>query len=903
MCNDQLSAITPTHGEYTASLIFPSTVGGAVKFPPVKPTGVISKPPLGELPTTLATDTVPSPTPSFLFSTSSLIPELTPSGHSSPFIATTRFPTTQTSATTLSTVTGTVIVSPPVETDGTDNGNEDRSSITFSPSQIAGISIGVAAVAAVALGAILLARHCRRRKYPNVKTGFLSRRSTLGPYICNLDSNQSSESWFGTQMRAEHHVTSLPPPPRYLRKSYNRPRKSYNRTSWRSDAIGLAIDSTLPRQDEEKVLTPRSQTHRLSKLLPAKPDLPSIFKRFSKVDTKSSDHKFQPTHYQETQQTDRQQALPPIFASFTKPFELPSTPVRRLTLHHESHHREVQQLQPQKARIITVQKSPGLPKDKPKPLPLKLEIPQSQRKSLLPDTTGSCSTEFEEEYALSPEGQVWKHPSSATTSAAPTYVADKNGNWILAASEKGSVLSPCYPDLKSDGVSDPSSSGSGPAPSDYVSAESSSGTGPFRAQIPLKASLATANNLHISNKNYTKRHSMYAQQSSMPPPLFSMNQPATRQSSAPANLLGRSLTDNRTSPPDSDITTLFEGTSSEDITPPEVQNILSPVPESPGLTTGRFLSINPGRASRMTQGFMPPPRRTKGYYPPGQPSPTLGPYHPHCSTQGMSSLNVPIRVRRPTEPPGQVRSGSPLTMRVVKPSPEPDDRCHLPSIRSSHSPSLTNPWSPYRQHDHPGLKDVPLLLPDGSTPQQYPYCRPVKSTQRSQYEQYRQGVRSPPRQPLHRGLPLNPHPHHRQGLPRNTPPLHHQGLPSHPHPHYNNQGLPPNPRPPPQQQSYLDPQASPNLQPETDDYKSPNPEHALSFNNSVLLAKRLGNDRAAQMALHAKKSDLSDSKWHRDRLPSPDQAKDEIYELPATPGWLPRLTPVRQGDDLVLNVQ
>lgn len=57
------------------------------------------------------------------------------------------------------------------------------------------------------------------------------------------------------------------------------------------------------------------------------------------------------------------------------------------------------------------------------------------------------------------------------------------------------------------------------------------------------------------------------------------------------------------------------------------------------------------------------------------------------------------------------------------------------------------------------------------------------------------------------------------------------------------------------------------------------------------------------MALHAKKSDLSDSKWHRDRLPSPDQAKDEIYELPATPGWLPRLTPVRQGDDLVLNVQ
>ncbi|KAL6865915.1 hypothetical protein ACO1O0_002014 [Amphichorda felina] len=55
-------------------------------------------------------------------------------------------------------------------------------------------------------------------------------------------------------------------------------------------------------------------------------------------------------------------------------------------------------------------------------------------------------TEFEEDEgpsSMSSEGQIWRPPSMAPSSAAPYYVADKNGNWVLAnAAKSGAVKLP-----------------------------------------------------------------------------------------------------------------------------------------------------------------------------------------------------------------------------------------------------------------------------------------------------------------------------------------------------------------------------------------------------------------------------------------------------------------------------
>lgn len=64
--------------------------------------------------------------------------------------------------------------------------------------------------------------------------------------------------------------------------------------------------------------------------------------------------------------------------------------------------------------------------------------------------------------------------------------------------------------------------------------------------------------------------------------------------------------------------------------------------------------------------------------------------------------------------------------------------------------------------------------------------------------------------------------------------------------------------------------------------------------SSWLATKRLGADRAAALAFG---DDIaSRKKWTRD-------GRDDGKELPATPGWKPKLTPTRRGDDLFLNVQ
>jgi hypothetical protein len=84
------------------------------------------------------------------------------------------------------------------------------------------------------------------------------------------------------------------------------------------------------------------------------------------------------------------------------------------------------------------------------------------------------------------------------------------------------------------------------------------------------------------------------------------------------------------------------------------------------------------------------------------------------------------------------------------------------------------------------------------------------------------------------------------------------------------------------------------------EYHSPGSERTMS-NASSLLAKRVGPDRAANMAIP---TNINDARWRRDGLLSPEMATPKrTGDLPATPIWQPKLTPTRRGDDLFLGVE
>lgn len=117
------------------------------------------------------------------------------------------------------------------------------------------------------------------------------------------------------------------------------------------------------------------------------------------------------------------------------------------------------------------------------------------------------------------------------------------------------------------------------------------------------------------------------------------------------------------------------------------------------------------------------------------------------------------------------------------------------------------------------------------------------------------------------------------------------------------------------QADYAPPHHQPRLQqqPVTQTSLPPSPATTMattSTTSSSLLAKRLGPDRAADLAFPTVRPPSTQHRWRqqnpaaeRDRtLLSPDPATPPSG-VPITPTWVPRLTPTRRGDELFLNVQ
>ncbi len=80
---------------------------------------------------------------------------------------------------------------------------------------------------------------------------------------------------------------------------------------------------------------------------------------------------------------------------------------------------------------------------------------------------------------------------------------------------------------------------------------------------------------------------------------------------------------------------------------------------------------------------------------------------------------------------------------------------------------------------------------------------------------------------------------------------------------------------------------------------------SISSASSSLLAKRLGADRAAALALDGSDARQAKGKWTRQGGRNLTPPASGLLGSPGlmSPAWQPRLTPTRRGDDLVLSVQ
>ncbi|EMT63525.1 hypothetical protein FOC4_g10013754 [Fusarium odoratissimum] len=228
ICNGRPGAVHPTYLTITATLVLAPS-GGVVTFPSVT-TKTTSRPgtssTIRTLPTTLVIDTssppvIPRPSTRPISSTTRSTAReqsTTDSSDDSDIISITEPPFTKPTTFETSTYTPTSSSESETTTDvqggagGASKDEDSDDSDKLSTEQVAGISVGVLAAVGVAVGAIVLARYYRRRKYPQIKTGFLPMRDTWG-YKPDRSDNGGHNSWMVHQLRPDLDPTNHPPPP------------------------------------------------------------------------------------------------------------------------------------------------------------------------------------------------------------------------------------------------------------------------------------------------------------------------------------------------------------------------------------------------------------------------------------------------------------------------------------------------------------------------------------------------------------------------------------------------------------------------------------------------------------------------------------------------------------------
>ncbi|KAI3322415.1 hypothetical protein HD806DRAFT_499966 [Xylariaceae sp. AK1471] len=442
--------------------------------------------------------------------------------------------------------------------------------------------------------------------------------------------------------------------------------------------------------------------------------------------------------------------------------------------------------------------------------------------------------------------QVWRPPPTDPLSATTLYIADKYGNWVLSNNNRRSQIAQVVEVAELDTYTPLTKSPieKQEEAAAKMAAAISAATALPRAPQPAFLSQDP------TSWTYSRSSSLYSQASAV--------RQAGRRNSSGRNSSSRARkgsggpvmdrSDSKASA--TTIQTSSTGGNWDRISyENDIARLsqLSPVVESPHPATGRSQVTYPkipGRLDGATIRYVPPPKRPNfAGSPSGQPSPTLG----VVVQDSPSAYPLPLNPRRSQRPfaPTQ-RTGSGFT-------PEPPNIEVFPLqnlARASEKPSYgQNLWS-------------------GSASQTVESYQPVDSRQQIAF-------RTPTQQPVPTFTPSPP------SAEMITRPL-----------------TPPQPENTDQIRFHIATQH---------DTNSSISFRTVSSTTSSLLAKRLGSDKAAALALdpNGKKS----QQWRRQGggggLLSPDMADlaSPRGTLPQTPTWQPKLTPTRRGDDLYLNVQ
>ncbi|KAM5352513.1 hypothetical protein ACJ41O_005235 [Fusarium nematophilum] len=758
---------------------------------------------------------------------------------------------------------------------GAGNDDEKKDSDKLSDKQIAGISVGVLAAAGVAAGAIMLARYYRRKNFPKVKTGFLPMRDTWG-YKPDQSGSSSGghNSWMAHQVHPNLEAGAPPPPA-----------PAYNRQSYKPHTIGL----TMSPPPSSRGTVHSSPLRRMSKLLPAKPVLPTLPLMLNR---EKSPPLLQPEWEDNERHNERHNTGP-------------------------SSREDVSQLPP--LRLASPPKVASPPRTKPMPpAPPKLQIPMSYKPPGAPSMINnreSNVTEFEEDRSsLSPNTQVWRPPTTPSSSTT-YYVADQYGNWVLGTSKRGSLI------VQSAGGSQGSQEVPPiPPPKDDRPA-------PTTAAVQAKTQ-ALAPPAEIIPASSQPNDRPAGPRPQFPSPFFSSQSHPRRSSSK-----RRSMTRNLTRPREDSIsstttiTTSSESSSGVPSMSQEQQASLSPVAESPHSGHGRSPQprIPPRDPRRMSQMTIrgenvntttgPPLARQIFYNPPGQPSPTLG------MMQGPAASNTapqqrPRDTTQPIQNAGLDKTGSP-TMRIVEPSPSPEDPRPADPSQIRSSPFYFDPPYPQPLNTRQSSQQQRRSA-SGPQPQAYRPYQPPPSHQPSPQQQQQQQQQTPwqpaQRQPqsyqsFQQQGPMQPFQRQPfQQQPQAYQPFQRRPAPQQPYPRQQYQSWEQQYRPAQQQQqhSQIHPTRGPPYQsyrpsPTMNNISSATPFSAYPSSanpssahpdqgNSSLLAKRLGNDRAADMALGTEAP--RSSPWQRD---GEQQQQQTPPGFPVSAHWKPVLTPTRRG--------
>ncbi|KAF2973541.1 hypothetical protein GQX73_g179 [Xylaria multiplex] len=476
--------------------------------------------------------------------------------------------------------------------------------------------------------------------------------------------------------------------------------------------------------------------------------------------------------------------------------------------------------------------------------------PTTDRASTFTNLTGFADLDSE-----AAEGeQTWRPPPTDPMSATTLYVADKYGNWVLSSDNRQSQIAQITQAAELDTHT----------PLTKSPIEKQEEAARMAAAISASSALPRATEPAFlsqdpANQTYSQSSSLYSQVS------------AARQNGK-RNSLGRNITSryrksgnlsgiNRSDSKASATTIQTSSTSGHDDGLAYENDIarlsqLSPVQESPDPATKQLRVTYPkipGRLDKATIRYVPPPKRPNFTGSPlGQQSPTLGVVYP---VEGSpSAYPLPLNPKRkgmrfaPME-----ETGSGFT-------PEP------PNVE-------VFPLQNYARSDE-------MLMPE-AYPRPGPAYIPPAESYRYVDSQQRDPFRTPPQQPIPTFTPSPPSPASKSI----SPPFEEQRSVTPPQPRIMDRGRP-----------HIAYQR----------VGSGTSFGTVSSTASSLLAKRLGNDKAAALVLdpNGKKA----QQWRRQGdggLLSPDvpELTSPKGTLPQTPIWQPKLTPTRRGDDLFLNVQ